>query len=176
VWGGQLIMYRVRVVCKERRVTVLQERGTFALRFEDVGIESANLLYCHCLWLHICCCVTTLVPQHHTLPSRLLYMTTPPHRRYCNFSPLSRTKRQHTTMNPNHLDWSVITAQLSSHRAQLVLTAVASGVAVGTTLLAFQSARQSQKLRDIKSSIRSRDDATAVCSRQHPYAQRRAEI
>ncbi|KAI5856276.1 hypothetical protein BZA05DRAFT_387967 [Tricharina praecox] len=65
-------------------------------------------------------------------------------------------------MNPNHLDWSTITGPLSSHRAQLVLTAVASGVAVGTTLLAFQSARQNQKLRDIKSSIRSRDDSTAL--------------
>jgi len=93
----------------------------------------------------------------------------------CDYSPLlhdpqtNTTPLSHTTMNPSQLDWSAITTPLTSHRAQLVLTAVASGVAVGTTLLAFQSARQSQKLRDIKSSIRSRDDAaTAVCSRPKP--------
>jgi hypothetical protein len=65
-------------------------------------------------------------------------------------------------MSPKDLDWTAITAPLSSHKAQLVLAAVASGVAVGSTILAFQSARQTQKLRDIKKSIRSRDEATAV--------------
>lgn len=62
-------------------------------------------------------------------------------------------------MSPKNLDW---TAPLSSHKAQLVLAAVASGVAVGSTILAFQAARQNQKLRDIKKSIRSRDEATAL--------------
>jgi predicted small secreted protein len=66
-------------------------------------------------------------------------------------------------MNPaTAVDWNAVSAHLSSHRAQLVLTAVASGVVVGSTILAFQSARHNEKLKNIKRSIRRRSDATAV--------------
>ena len=57
---------------------------------------------------------------------------------------------------------STITAHLKSHRVQLVLTAIASGFVVGSTMLAFQSARHNEKLRDIKRSIRRHSNATAV--------------
>jgi hypothetical protein len=71
-------------------------------------------------------------------------------------------KKKKEAMNLKDLDWTAITTQLSSHKAQLVFAAVASGFAVGSTILALQSARQIQKLQDIKKSIRSRDEATAV--------------
>ncbi|CCX05683.1 Similar to Uncharacterized protein YKL027W; acc. no. P36101 [Pyronema omphalodes CBS 100304] len=51
---------------------------------------------------------------------------------------------------------------LSSHKAQLVLTAVASGVVVGSSILAFQSARHQEKLKDIKRPNRRKSDATAL--------------
>lgn len=153
-----------------------REEGRIVLRFEDAGTGGANPLYCHA-W------VALSIPFHLLLcygldatvpPPTLIYIA-----RILQFlrNPQPQQQQQHThEMNPNHLDWSTITGPLSSHRAQLVLTAVASGVAVGTTLLAFQSARQNQKLRDIKSSIRSRDDSTAVCSRRNPFAQRTTEL
>ncbi|KAF8543216.1 hypothetical protein BDD12DRAFT_932149 [Trichophaea hybrida] len=62
-------------------------------------------------------------------------------------------------MNPaTAVDWTAVSAHLSSHRAQLALTAVASGIVVGSTILAFQSARYNEKLRNIKRSIRRRTD------------------
>ena len=57
---------------------------------------------------------------------------------------------------------STIAALLKSHRAQLALTAIASGVAVGSTMLALQSVRHNEKLRDIKRSIQRKSNATAV--------------
>lgn len=41
----------------------------------------------------------------------------------------------------------------SSHNAQLITTAVVSGVVVGTAILGFQTARRQLKVRNLKESI-----------------------
>ena len=50
----------------------------------------------------------------------------------------------------------------SSHNAQLITTAVVSGVVVGTAILGFQTARRQLKVRNLKDSIPDLDDGQAV--------------
>jgi hypothetical protein len=81
---------------------------------------------------------------------------------FLNFQKLRRRTKPTNptnTMTTGGLDLSNV---LSSHKAQLVLTAVASGVVVGSSILAFQSARHQEKLKDIKRPNRRKSDATAV--------------
>lgn len=52
---------------------------------------------------------------------------------------------------------------LSSHRTQLALTALVSGVVVGSTILAFQKVNRLSRLRNLKDSIPKSSESVAVC-------------
>ncbi|TGZ79562.1 hypothetical protein EX30DRAFT_350071 [Ascodesmis nigricans] len=64
---------------------------------------------------------------------------------------------------------SSVSSALSSHRGQLVLTAVASGFAVGSTVIALQKARQLSRVRSIKDSIPPSAEATEVNAQLTEY-------
>lgn len=46
-----------------------------------------------------------------------------------------------------------VTQVTSSHKVQLLLTAIASGVIVGGTILGLQTAKRQYKINDLKESI-----------------------
>lgn len=52
---------------------------------------------------------------------------------------------------------------LSSHRTQLTLTALVSGVVVGSTILAFQRVNRLSKVKNLKDSIPKSSEPVAVC-------------
>ncbi|KAI5791812.1 hypothetical protein EDC01DRAFT_616218 [Geopyxis carbonaria] len=49
--------------------------------------------------------------------------------------------------------WSSLYSYISSHKGQLVLTAIVSGVSVGSSIIAFQKAVHTSKIKRIKDSI-----------------------
>lgn len=51
---------------------------------------------------------------------------------------------------------------LNSHRAQLALTALVSGIVVGSTILAFQKLDRLSKVKNLKDSIPRSSDSTVV--------------
>lgn len=59
--------------------------------------------------------------------------------------------------------WNAVSTSLNSHRAQLAITALASGAVVGSSIIAFQKARQISRLQNIKDDIPYNLEATAVC-------------
>lgn len=56
----------------------------------------------------------------------------------------------------------VVNMDLNSHRVHIALTALVSGIVVGSTILAFQKVNRLSKVKSLKDSIPQSSDPTAV--------------